>query len=124
MVERSFRLVGGRGMRSRELEQRRDGVRLEWPREEIALPGIAVLALELGQLRALLDALGERLQVERLAEAHEDVDEGRRLLRRRHGADEAAVDLDRVDRELAQVGERAVTGAEVVDREAHAQLLD
>ena len=31
--------------------------------------------------------------------------------------DERAVDLERVDRELAQIRERAVAGAEVVDRE-------
>ncbi len=38
--------------------------------------------------------------------------------------DEGAVDLQGVDGELAQVGERAVAGSEVVDRDAHAELLE
>jgi hypothetical protein len=38
--------------------------------------------------------------------------------------DERAVDLERVDGELLEVGERGVAGAEVVDRDAHAELLD
>ncbi len=38
--------------------------------------------------------------------------------------DERAVDLERVDGELAEVGERRVAGAEVVDGDAHAELLD
>ena len=38
--------------------------------------------------------------------------------------DERAVDLQRVDREPLQVCQRGVAGAEVVDRDAHAELLD
>ena len=41
-----------------------------------------------------------------------------RLARAGGGGDERAVDLQRVDRELLQVGERGVAGAEVVDRDA------
>ena len=39
-------------------------------------------------------------------------------------AQEQAVDLQLVDRQLAQVGEARVAGAEVVDGEAHAELAD
>ena len=40
----------------------------------------------------------------------------------RQVADERAVDLDLVERETAQVAERGIAGAEVVHRNAHAQL--
>ncbi len=38
--------------------------------------------------------------------------------------DEAAVDLQEVDREVLQVAERRQAGAEVVEREAAAELLE
>jgi hypothetical protein len=38
--------------------------------------------------------------------------------------DEGAVDLQYVDREAVQVGERGVAGAEVIDRQSHAEGLD
>jgi hypothetical protein len=39
----------------------------------------------------------------------------------RHPLDEGAVHLEHVDRELLQLAERRVAGAEVVDRDAHAE---
>ena len=41
-----------------------------------------------------------------------------------HLGDEGAVDLQRVDGEALQVGHGGVAGAEVVDRDAHAEGLD
>ena len=69
----------------------------------------------------LLDPLGERLDRERLAELDERADERLALLGLGEPRDERAVDLQRVDGELLQVGERGVAGAEVVDRDAHAR---
>ena len=43
-------------------------------------------------------------------------------LPRAEAVDEAAVDLEDVDRELLRVAERRVAGAEVVDRELHAEV--
>src|SRR2546421_365916 len=40
------------------------------------------------------------------------------------GAQEQPIDLQLVDRQLAQIGEARVAGAEVVDGEAHAELAD
>ena len=45
-----------------------------------------------------------------------------RVLAQQHLVDEGAVDLQRVEREAAQVGQRRVAGAEVVQRHAHAQV--
>jgi len=38
-------------------------------------------------------------------------------------ADEAAVDLDRIDREAAQVSQRRIAGAKIVDCQPHARAL-
>ena len=101
-----------------------DVVGRERPGEDEALPAVALLLLELAELLVLLDALGERLQAELLAELHERVQQRPRLGRVGDRRDERAVDLQDVDRELAQVRERRVAGAEVVDRDADAELLD
>src|SRR5688572_8475359 len=85
--------------------------------EEEALPTVAVLALEPVELGAVLDALGESLQSERLAQLDEAVDQRTRLVRVGDGVDERTIDLQRVHGELAQVGQRRVAGAEVVDGE-------
>jgi hypothetical protein len=39
-----------------------------------------------------------------------------------HVVDERAVDLQRVDRQPAQVAERRIPGAEVIERDPHAEL--
>ena len=88
------------------------------PREQVALPAVAAEAHELAALVLVLDPLGDDAQVEREAErddrAHERVVVGVRVA---DPVDERAVDLERVDREVAQVGERREAGAEVVERE-------
>ena len=48
-------------------------------------------------------------------------DRGVTLGRRRRAANEALVDLDLVERRLFQIAERAVAGAEIVERQAHAK---
>ena len=93
----------------------------ERPGEHEALAAVALLFLQLAELLVLLDALGERLQAELLAELHERVEERPRLDRVGDRRDERTVDLQDVDRELAQVRERRVAGAEVVDRDADAE---
>ena len=46
------------------------------------------------------------------------------MSRRRLGdaVDEAAVDLDLVEREAAQIAQRRISGAEIVQRDAHADV--
>ncbi len=74
--------------------------------EEEALGEVAALELQRADLAVLLDTLGERLQAERLAELDQGVRERVRLAGEREAGDERAVDLERVDGELAQVGQR------------------
>ena len=54
-------------------------------------------------------------------ELQDRVDERRLVRSVGHAGDERAVDLEDVDRELAQVAQRRVAGAEVVDREPDAE---
>ena len=59
----------------------------------------------------------------RRAKVDERVHEGAIVLRTRQVLHEGAVDLDQVDAELAQIAERGVAGAEIVDRDAAAEIL-
>ena len=56
-----------------------------------------------------------------LREAGDGANDRLRVVALRHVAHERAVDLDLVEREAAQIGERRVAGAEVVHRDAHAE---
>ena len=105
-------------------EERLRGGRVEGAREQEALAAVAVLVLQEAQLVLALDALGERLDRHRLAELHERADQRLAFGALRQARDERAVDLQRVDRKLLQMGERGVAGAEVVDRDADPELLD
>src|SRR5665213_3070771 len=83
-----------------------------------------MLLLEQRELARLLDALGERLDRERLAELDERADQGVPFGVTADAGDERAVDLQGVDGEALEIGQGGVAGAEVVDRDAHAELLD
>ena len=90
------------------------------PREVEALAEVAVHPLQACELLGVLDALGDRFEVE---DPRELDDRGRHLLDLRVGVgEERAVDLEDVDGQLAHVVERGVAGAEVVDRQFDAEL--
>src|SRR5579859_2954073 len=107
-----------------ELEKPFDAVDLKGSAEQEALAEVALLTLEATQLVRLLDPLPERLEPERLAKLDQALDDRCGFARGGDPSDERAVDLDRVEREGAEVGERAVAGAEVVDRDPHPHLLE
>ena len=99
-------------------------VDIERPCEQESLCEVASLTLQLEDLAVVFDTLGQRLQAECLAQLDERVGERVRLARARQVGDEGAVDLQRVNGELAQVGQRAVSRPEVVDRYPDAELLE
>ena len=91
------------------------------PAQVVALRDVAA---ELGQavpdlLR--LDALGDDLEPEVAAEVDRRAHDRGVVLVAGHVHDERLVDLDLVDRQPLEVAERRVAGAEVVDREPHAE---
>src|SRR5947209_13784026 len=108
-----------RGFRAQPGEQ---VVRREGLREEMALRRRTAEHLQDAELLFVLDAFGDDVQAEIGAEVdqrgddHAAVDAGLQL------AHERAVDLDALDRQPLEVRERGVAGAEVVERDAGADL--
>ena len=70
----------------------------------------------------VLDPLGDGDEVERAGEVHDRLDHRARAAVARHVAHELPVDLDDAERQVLEVGEAAVAGAEVVEGQAAAEL--
>jgi hypothetical protein len=81
------------------LEEAVAGGEIQRPGKQEALAAVAMLLLQQSQLARLLDALGERLDRERLAELDERADQGVPFGILADAGDERAVDLQRVDGE-------------------------
>jgi hypothetical protein len=96
----------------------------ERPGEVVALAERAVQLAQRLELVGVLETLGDDLQVQRLTELRDGGDHGVALGAGRHAVDERLVDLQRVDREAAQVAQRRVTRTEVVEREPDAEVLE
>ena len=78
------------------------------------------VAAQVLELLRLLDALDDRGRPERRAEHEHGGDDRRRARVVRHALEEAAVDLEHLDGQVAEASERGVAGAEVVDGEGQA----
>src|ERR1700680_4680500 len=107
-------------------EQRPTAVGRQRTAEVVALRELATVPGQYLQLPESLNALRHHAKIqtpcERQNRAHD------RLVRAAPVdlADEAAVDLDRVDRQPSQIAQARVSGAEVIDQDAHtvvAQVL-
>ena len=88
---------------------------------------LQIVAAPFGQHRGrrlVLHPFGDRLETEPPPQIDQRVDEGAVVLRLHEVLHEGAIDLDEVDAELAQIAERGVAGAEIVDGDAAAQILD
>ena len=83
---------------------------------------VDVFLAEVVELVDRFDAFGEGSEAEVPAELDEDADQRVGFGGAVDRVGERAVDLDRVDRELLERGERGVAGAEVVDRDVDAEL--
>src|SRR3984957_5545758 len=92
------------------------------PGDQEALPVVAGPLAQRAELAGLLDALGDDPQAELAADLHHGLGQqgqGVVVAEARH---ERRVDLDDVQWHLAQVGQRRVPDAEVVDGQPHSQL--
>ena len=91
--------------------------------EEVALAEVALEAAQLAELDFVLDPLGDHVERERPGHPDHRLDDRRPLLFDAERVDEGAVDLQRVEGITVEVGERGVAGAEVVEDEADAELV-
>jgi hypothetical protein len=74
--------------------------------EVVALPELAAQLAQLLELLGALDPLGDRLQPHAAPQLDDRTRQRAVLAAARDGVDEALVDLQRVDRELPQIGQR------------------
>src|SRR5581483_11274328 len=84
---------------------------------------VACIALQIANLCCGFDALGEHRHAELVPERD---DRAADACGTRVGADvldEAAVDLELVERKLAQIAQARIAGAEIVERELDAEFL-
>src|SRR5215467_5140894 len=94
------------------------------PREEEALALVAAQVLQLETLLVGLDAFRRHVHVEALGHGDHRAHDGAVAALVAEPLHEGAVDLERVHREALEIAERRVPGAEVVDGEPHAQVLE
>src|SRR5438445_7952490 len=79
---------------------------------------------QLLELARALDALGDDRQPERMAERRDRLDDPEPLRATVAVVHERTVNLDDVDLQSRQMGERRVAGAEVVDRDPDAEVAE
>jgi hypothetical protein len=89
------------------------------PAEQISLQVRAILQRKMDCLRIGLHPLGGDGHSERLAKPDDRTDDRHRTLVVWQVLDEAAVDLDLVEREAAQIAQRRISGSEIVHRDLH-----
>src|SRR4051794_13521791 len=92
--------------------------------EQVALAVVDAAVAQDGERALVLYALGNRLRAELARHRHDGADD-RPVVRAVAGvAHEARVDLQVVDGQASQVGDRAEAGAEVVEREPAAEFAE
>src|SRR5688572_10388414 len=111
-------------LRADPLEHRGDIVRPDRLANVKTLDELALDEPEQRQLLLGLDALGDDCEVHRVAQRDQRLDEriGGRV--QADLADIRPVDLQLVERELAEVADRGEAGAEIVERQAEAVFLE
>ncbi|UMR29485.1 hypothetical protein MJ904_20835 [Massilia sp. MB5] len=91
---------------------------------QIALSLFAAQQFEQFGFLFRFDAFGHHLQVERVGQRDDGVDQAHIAGVLGHLHHEGAVHLQHIDRQRDQVGQRGITGAEVVDGNRHVQAAD
>ena len=74
-----------------------------------------------GERAMFLDTLGRGLHAERTGKVGDRLDDRSRAGARHEVGDECTIDLDLIEREALQVAEARIAGADIVERDAHAQ---
>src|SRR5450830_952458 len=92
--------------------------------EQETLTLLTAVGFEKFQLLKRLDAFGNDVQVQALAQADDGADQLRILAVFAQAAHEGLIDLQHIDGKPSQVTEAGITGAEIVDGQPHTQGLD
>src|SRR5471030_508165 len=77
-----------------------------------------------GKLAGRFNAFGQHRHLQRLAEGDDDAHDGRAVALVESVPDEGVVDLELIQRQPVQIRQRRIAGAEIVEREADADLLE
>ncbi len=80
--------------------------------------------LEKGALAFGLDTFRERIEIERPGERDDRPNQFHVGIVGLDTGDEGAVDLDAIDRKMAEIGEAGITGAEIVDRNLDTEIVE
>jgi hypothetical protein len=110
------------GFLAEALQQFGDDASRNRARIEIALAKAAAHHLQALGLPLRFDALGDDLHAEAVGDPDQRLDDHAAPGAAFDAADEGAVDLDDVDREIQQMGQRGEAGAEIVERDENAPL--
>src|SRR5665213_2133325 len=100
-----------------------EGLGIERLREEKALHFANILKAEMVDLFDGLDAFGQRLESEVLAQLDKGVNKGVGFSRSSDGLGKGPIDLETIDRETLEIGEARVAGAEIVDGDLDTEVF-
>jgi hypothetical protein len=89
--------------------------------EQIALDLMAAFLPEDFGLRLILDPFRQRFHAQRIGQRRDRADHRIGVAPQRQVTDKALVDLELVEGEGAQIAERGIAGAEIVERDADAE---
>ena len=92
--------------------------------EGVALRIFAAELVEFDRIGLGLGAFGDDLHAEIVRQGHHRAQDHRLAALRGGVVDEGAVDLDRVEGEALEIGQRRITGAEIVQCEAGPEIAD
>src|SRR5258708_14976015 len=121
-TRKPMRTGRARGSRLGFRQQRRDFLARPRRADEVALHLVAAQRRQDVGLHLRFDALGNHGEPERAPERDDHVHPRHGFLVLEHPDDEGAVDLQGLHRQLREISERGVAGAEVVDADADAEL--
>ena len=94
------------------------------PPQEIPLSEVAAVGPQQSEGRPVLDARTDDLESQFTRQPDRGADDGRVVLVHGHVGDVGPVDLEHIRRQSPEVGERRLTGAEIVDGHVDPQVTD
>ena len=95
-----------------------------WPSCQVALHFVTAALFKQRKLLGRFHALGKDRHVEAMPKVDYRAHDRLGVPIGRQVADKSAVDLDLVERERVQIGQRRIAGAEIIERDANAEGLE